>query len=168
MREAGGSTPVSDASPDRAVSPVLGTALLVLVTVAVAAAAGGALLADAAPGEPPPTARVDCRADTGTERVACVHLAGDPLDVRELQVRVTVDGTPLDHQPPVPFFAARGFHGGPTGPFNRAADPRWTAGETAAFRVAGTNSPGLTPDARVVVTLVADGHTVARATATAA
>jgi hypothetical protein len=81
--------------------------------------------------------------------------------VRRLAVRVTVAGTPLRHQPPVRFFAARGFRAGPTGPFNAAADPAWTAGETASLRLASTNAPGIDPDDRVVVRVLVDGRRVA-------
>lgn len=145
---------------DRAVSPAVGVALLVLVTVALAATVGAGAVPDL-PGDPPPTARIDCRADAGTDRVACTHRGGDRLDTRDLRVRVAVDGDPLTHQPPVPFFAARGFRAGPTGPFNPASDPGWTAGETAGFGVAATNEPGLTPGASVRVRLLTDGYTVA-------
>ncbi len=137
------------------------------VTVGLAAVVGGAVLTDAAPTAPPPVAQLDCRVDAGTDRLACTHGGGDRLDVRELRVHVTVGGEPLTHQPPVPFFAARGFHAGPTGPFNSAADPHWSAGETAAVRLAGTNRPGLTPDSRVVVRVVEGEHVVAQAAATA-
>lgn len=153
---------------DRALSPVIGVASLVALTVVLAATAGAAVLSTA-DGQLVGGARasIDCSATAATDRVACVHEGGDRLDLRELSVRIRVDGEPLAHQPSVPFFAARGFHGGPTGPFNSAADPHWSAGETAAVRLAGTNSPGLDPGAEVVVRVTRDGHTVARATATA-
>jgi flagellin-like protein len=147
-------------SRDRAVSPVLGAVLLVALTVVLAAVVGGFALAET-PTEPPPTARIDCEADVGTDRVACVHRGGDELDVRDIRLRIGVGGEALSHQPPVPFFAARGFHAGPTGPFNSAADPGWTAGETAAVRLAATNRPGLTPGAAVRVRVIVGGHVVA-------
>lgn len=146
-------------SRDRAVSPVLGSVLLVGLTVVLAAIIGGLALADP-PAEPPPTARIDCEADVGSDRVACVHRGGDQLDVRDIRLRIGVGGEALSHQPPVPFFAARGFHAGPTGPFNSAADPGWTAGETAAVRLAATNRPGLTPGAAVRIRIVVDGNVV--------
>jgi flagellin-like protein len=153
--------------PDRAVSSVIGSVLLVAVTIGVAAIVGGALLSNAAPTAPPSMVALDCRATVATDRVTCVHGGGDRLDVRDLRFRITVDGESLAHQPPVPFFAARGFHAGPTGPFNSAADPHWTAGESAALELAGTNHPGLTPGARVVVTVSTGDHVVASARATA-
>jgi flagellin-like protein len=149
---------------DRAVTPVLGVVLLVALTVALTAGVGGALLSETTPAEPPPTVSLDCTADAGTDRVTCVHRGGDRLDARELELRITVGGESLTHQPPVPFFAARGFHAGPTGPFNSAADPGWTAGETAGIRLAATNRPGLVPGSRVTVRVAADGHTVVTAT----
>ena len=150
------------ARADRAVSPAVGVVLLVVVTVALAATVGVGAVPDL-PGDPPPAAHIDCRADAGPDRVACTHRGGDRLDTRDLRVHVAVDGDPLTHQPPVPFFAARGFRAGPTGPFNPSSDPGWTAGETASFSIAATNDPDLTPGASVRVRLLADGYTVAAA-----
>lgn len=155
------------ARSDRAVSSVLGSVLLVGVVVGLAVVVAGVVLATTGQTEPPGHARLDCRADPGVERIACTHTGGDRLDIRDLRVRVTVGGESLAHQPPVPFFAARGFHAGPTGPFNSAADPHWSAGETAALELAATNRPGLTPGTRVVVRVVSDRTTVARASAVA-
>jgi len=101
------------------------------------------------------------------DRLVLTHRAGEDVDVRRLDVTVRVDGTPLRHQPPVPFFAARGFRGGPTGPFNPATEPTWRVGETAAVRVAATNRPQLDPGARVTVVLEYDGHRLTTASATA-
>lgn len=135
---------------DRGATPVVAAVLLVGVTVVVAAGVGTALLAQAAAvGDPAPRASLSLSA--AGDRVAIVHEAGDALDVRDLRLRVAVNGTALSHQPPVPFFSARGFASGPTGPFNSASDPAWTAGESASFRVAGTNRPTLRPGARVTV-----------------
>lgn len=78
---------------------------------------------------------------SSTGRITLSLDAGGPLDVRRLGVRVSVDGHPLAAQPPVPFFAAAGFRSGPTGTFNRNADPQWTVGETASIRIAHTNTP---------------------------
>ncbi|MDR5673247.1 type IV pilin [Halalkaliarchaeum sp. AArc-GB] len=78
---------------------------------------------------------------TGEGRIQLRHEGGDTLDVRELRLRVRVDGEELARQPPVPFFSAEGFKSGPTGPFNPAAEPTWRAGESASLEVAGTNEP---------------------------
>jgi flagellin-like protein len=153
---------------DRGLSPVVGTTLLVGLTVLLAATAGAAVLSGATVvGEPVSHATLSCSATPGTDRIACVHTGGDRLDVRAVTVEIEVGGRPLARQPPVPFFAARGFHGGPTGPFNSAADPHWSAGETAAVRLASTNRPGLTPGDRVVVRVTRDEQVVAAATTTA-
>ena len=87
--------------------------------------------------------------------------------MRRLDVVVRVDGAPLRHQPPVPFFSARGFRPGPTGPFNAAADPTWAVGERASIRLASTNRPRVRAGARVTVTLRYDGQQLATLTATA-
>lgn len=102
--------------------------------------------------------------DAEADRLTLRHRAGDPLDVRRLTVRVRVAGSPLRHQPPVPFFATRGFRAGPTGPFNAAADPRWTAGEPASLRLASTNGPTVDPGDRVVVVVSVGDRRVATLT----
>lgn len=89
--------------------------------------------------------------------VVLTHRGGTPVDVQEITVNVTVDGRPLSHQPPVPFFATRGFRGGPTGAFNPAAESRWRVGERASFRVASTNAPPIEDGVRVRVRLYLDG-----------
>jgi len=148
----------------RASAPVVGVALLVLATVVAAGAVGAGLLATDPP-DPPPRPALSLDADG--RQIAITHHGGDPLDVRKLTVRVEVDGTPLAHQPPVPFFAARGFRGGPTGPFNSAADPLWTPGETASVRVAATNDPTPSAGARVTVAVYHEEQLLARLTAVA-
>jgi hypothetical protein len=145
--------------PARAVSSPVAVVLLVLVAVA-AAVAVGATTADLPVRDTAPRhVSVSASADA-TGSIALTHDAGPALDVRNLRVQVVVDGEPLARQPPVPFFSARGFVSGPTGPFNPAADPEWSAGETAGFRVAGTNSPALAEGATVEVTLYVDDHPV--------
>jgi hypothetical protein len=139
--------------------PTLGLALAVVVGTAVAAVSLGAT--PAAPAAAGLTLAVD------GDRLLLTHRAGDPVDVRRLDVTVRVDGTPLRHQPPVPFFSARGFRPGPTGPFNAAADPRWEAGERASVRLASTNRPRLVAGARVTVELRYGGRGLATLTATA-
>lgn len=96
-----------------------------------------------------------------------VHRGGPTLRVADLQLVVRVDGTPLRHQPPVPFFAARGFRSGPTGPFNRGGDGRWSGGERASLTVASTNHPRVAPGVTVRVRFVDDGRTVATVAARA-
>ncbi|GAB6860473.1 type IV pilin [Haloplanus litoreus] len=125
---------------------VLGTTLAALPTAPTAVA---------------PTLSVD------GDRLVLTHRAGETVDVRSLDVLVRVDGQPLARQPPVPFFSARGFRSGPTGPFNAAADPRWEPGERASFRVASTNRPSLSAGAHVTVELRRNGRLLAVLSATA-
>ncbi|QLG63545.1 type IV pilin N-terminal domain-containing protein [Halorarum salinum] len=134
----------------RASAPAVGVALLLVVAVGLSAIVGAAAF-DAADsvGDPPPSASLSLSIEDGT--LVFEHGGGEALDVRELRLRVRVDGDALAHQPPVPFFSARGFVPGPTGPFNGAADPRWTAGERASLEPAGTNSPAIDPGDRVTV-----------------
>jgi FlaG/FlaF family flagellin (archaellin) len=143
----------------------LGTVLLVAVAVTLAATVGGVALAAVPALDGPASVSLDVTA-SADGRVVLTHRGGPALDVRELRVQVSVDGDPLSQQPPVPFFAAPGFHGGPTGPFNAASGDRWTAGERAGFRVAGTNDPPLRAGDTVRVRVYRDGTPVGTARAT--
>lgn len=145
----------------RALGPVVGVALCVLLTVVAATVVGVTVLDVAPAGDGPPRASLEGSADAARDRIAVTHRGGDALDVSAVRLRVTIDGEALAHQPPVPFFAARGFEAGPTGPFNAGGDTRWQAGETAAVRLAGTNSPPLSPGSRVVVDVYVDDHRIA-------
>ena len=155
---------------DRAVSSTVGVALLLVVTVVLAATVGSVALASV----PDETTLSTTTAATpvalsvsaADDRLSFTHRAGRALDVDALTLHVTVDGTPLAHQPPVPFFSKTGFRPGPTGPFNAASDGRWSVGETATFRVASTNSPSLEPGARVTVRVATDDRVVARLSTT--
>lgn len=141
------------------VAVVLLLAVTVLAVGAVAASLPGL------PGEPPPHRGLSAEA-TSDGYVAVTLVSGDPIDVQQASVRVTVGGDDLRHQPPVPFFAARGFRGGPTGPFNLAADPTWTVGELTGFRFASTNDPSLRRGDTVTVRVLVDGHLVAESSTT--
>lgn len=149
---------------DRATASGVGVALLVLAAVGLSATVGAAVLT-ATPPSAPATAAFDLRVTDATLTVT--HRGGDAVDVRDLRLVVAVDGDLLHHQPPVPFFAARGFRSGPTGPFNRASDPAWTAGETATLGVASTNRPRIDPGDPVRVTLYVGDHRLAVLRATA-
>lgn len=151
---------------DRALSPVIGSLLLVVLTVGLATAVGAAVL-DTDPAEPGPRVRFSASADAATDRIAVTHRGGDTLSTADLRIEITVDGRPLEHQPPVPFFASEGFVSGPTGPFNSATDEPWTAGETAALRLAGTNAPLLDPGDAVGIDLYHGNSLVAHLETTA-
>mgnify|MGYP006269812607 FL=1 len=141
----------------RALTPVAGV-LLLAITVVLAASV--VTVAIGAPPEPAPTTALSLSATD--DRITITNQAGDALDADELSVRVRVDGEPLDRQPPVPFFSAKGFHPGPTGAFNAATAGDFAVGESASFRVAATNDPALEPGRTVAVTVSADGLPVAR------
>lgn len=138
----------------------MGVLLLALVTLLGAAAVGATL--PSVPEEPPPSAALRLDADAASDRLTVRHVAGDDLDVADLDVTVTVDGDALAHQPPVPFFAARGFVSGPTGPFNHAGGTTWRAGQRGTLRIASTNDPQLSSGDRVTVTVTTDRDVVAK------
>lgn len=149
----------------RAVVPLLATVLLVGVTVLLAVAVTVVATGFGLSG-PVDHVTLEARADAATGQVTLEHAGGPDLDVTTVSLQVEVDGEPLAHQPPVPFYAATGFNGFPSGPFNPAADPTWSVGEAAAFRVAGSNDPPLVRGGTLTVTVTRDGRMVARATTT--
>lgn len=139
--------------------------MLALIAVALAGvlmtSVGTASLAQSDP------AFVTISADAAPDgTITLTHENGDPIDVERVVVEVTVDGTKLEKQPPVPFFSTAGFEPGPTGPFNSAADPEWSVGEQASFTIAGSNEPSLEPGDELVVELYEDGHPLAQAQTT--
>lgn len=154
---AGGSRGSVETLPVALVSTLVVGGAVAAILVGLPAIGG-----DAGPGDRPAVLGVTAV----DRRVELAHRGGVPLDVRELTVRLYVDGTPVERQPPVPFFSARGFVSGPTGPFNPAADPRWSPGETATLVVATTNDPVPAPGDRLTVVVRRDGRTVARVSTT--
>jgi FlaG/FlaF family flagellin (archaellin) len=144
---------------DRATTHTFAVVTLVAVTVALAAAVGVAAVSYA-PADTPGLATLTLAAEG--DCLELTHEGGAPLDVRDLRLRVEIDGVSLAHQPPVPFFAARGFAPGPTGPLNVASDPRWTGGETGSFCLAETNRPTPSSGATVSVTVSDAGRVLVR------
>ncbi|KAB1192609.1 type IV pilin [Haloferax sp. MBLA0076] len=139
---------------------LVGSVLFVGLLVVLAGVVGAAAL-DTADSTQDPIRPTVLSVSVADETVTLIHEGGAPLDVRSLRLRITVDGDPLAYQPPIPFFSARGFRPGPTGPFNVASDPRWTVGEEASLELAGTNEPALSPGVRVVVRVYDDDTPVA-------
>lgn len=146
----------------RAVSPVVGVVLLVAVTAVLGGTVAAlALSTDVA--DPAPRAVFEASVDATTDRVAVTHRAGDPVAPDRLRLRILVDGTPVAHQPPVPFFAATGFVSGPTGAFNSASDDDWSVGERATLRLASTNT-AIAPGDRVTLRLFVGDRPLAELT----
>lgn len=143
----------------RGTAPVLGVVLLTLLTVVSAGFVGATLIH--APPDPTPQAVLDVQVDAAHGTFTFVHRGGDALSVDALSIQISVNGTPLTHQPPVPFFAATGFESGPTGPFNAAANNEWTAGEQATLTLAATNRPAIAPGDVVTVRVSSGNATVA-------
>lgn len=142
-----------------AVTP--GQTVALAVAVLVAATGGGLLLITVAGSTSAPTPVTVSATASANGTISLYHGPGPAVTVTGLRVVVTVDGERLAHQPPIPFFAATGFQAGPTGPFNSAADPGWTAGETASFTVAGTNHPTLSAGATVIVRIFRNDRLIA-------
>lgn len=141
----------------RAVSSALGVLLLTALTLVLAGAVG-AIAVDLAPSTDQAVPhQLSATANATSDEIFITHESGPALDVRRIDLRIAIDGTPLSHQPPVPFLGAKGFRGAPHGPFNPSAAPDWTVGERAGVEIAGTNDPPVTPGAHVRVELYRDG-----------
>lgn len=124
---------------DRAVSPVIGVVLLIAVTV-IAAVALGVTVFGITRTEPPPQATFTLSADSATQTITLTHRGGAAIDPASLRLRIAVDGEPIAHQPPIPFFASEGFMSGPTGPFNSEDEGEWITGQSASVQLASTNT----------------------------
>lgn len=156
----------------RAVSSVLGALLLTALTLVLAAVAGVAVVSTAppetvSPADVPEPVVISASATVDTGWIVLVHESGPELDVREIEVRISIDGTRLKHQPPVPFPGSTGFWGAPVGPFNDATDPIWEVGELTAVRLASSNDPDLSRGATVRVEIYRDDLSIAAAETTA-
>lgn len=145
---------------ERALSPVIGIVLMVGLTLVLAATVGTVVFA---PGteQPAKTVRLSASADGNSDTITVTHEGGDSLDVERIDLRILINGQPLDHQPPVPFFAARGFNSGPTGPFNSRTTGPWTAGESGSLTLASTNAPDLNPGDTVEITVTSENDVLA-------
>lgn len=145
---------------ERAIAPVFGVVLLVVLCASLAGAV--ALYLFAMPtDDAPPRASIAATVDGDSHEFQFVHEGGDVLAVEELTVTVTVDGEPLTHQPRVPFVGSTGFAGSPQGPFNDAGSTRWAPGERASFQLACTNGPKPDPGTSVEITISVDGTPIA-------
>lgn len=146
---------------ERALTALVATVALLALTVCLAAVVL-ATVGSVPLGSSPPQAAFELEVDAASDRVALEHVAGDPLPVNETSLVVAVNGEALAFQPPVPFFSADGFRGGPTGPINPSWGPTWRPGDTGSFRLASTNRPPIDEGDRVAVTVAVDGRTVVR------
>lgn len=140
----------------RALSPVIGVVTLVAVTLLLSVTLLGATALEVS--EPAQNAALTVSVDAGTDSIQLSHRGGDELDVTELAVHITVDGEALRYQPPVPFFASRGFNSGPEGVFNSASSNTFRAGQQTSFEVATTNSPEIDSGSTVSVRITVDDH----------
>ena len=143
----------------RGISPLVGTVVLLAITVCLVGVIAVGFTAWSV--DSSPTAAFDLAADGDAAAIVIEHVAGEPVDVRDLSLTISIDGTALSSQPSVPFTGNPGYYGAPIGPFNGAADPQWRAGERAGLTVAKTNSPTLEAGDAVAVRIAVDGRVVA-------
>lgn len=133
--------------------------VIIAVTVVLAGVFGAMMLSHSPESATPRTALV-LTTDSTTQTITLTHKSGTDLDPETLRLKIAVDGEPIAHQPPIPFFAATGFIGGPIGPFNSAYEGNWTAGQSASLRLASTNSQ-FRPGTVVSIRLYTDDQLIA-------
>lgn len=151
----------------RAVSSVLGALALTAITLVLATVAGVTIVSVAPPADVPEPIVLSASADADTGWIVLAHESGPTIDVREVDVRISIGGTRLEHQPPVPFPGAAGFNGAPSGPFNDATDPEWEVGERAGLRLAPSNDQGLSRGTTVRVEVYREESRIAAVETTA-
>ena len=139
----------------RAIAPVIGIVLMLVVTVVLAGSIAAYLLAFPTT-EGATQATISATVDIETDEFRFVHDGGDAIEVETLTIEITIDGEPLASQPPVPFVGSPGFAGSPSGPFNGGSDTRWAPGERASFRIACTNHPKPSAESTIVIKLFVD------------
>lgn len=149
----------------RGVSSVIGVTLLTLVTVILAVSVGVIATADSP--EPTPSARFSSEVSAAEQRISIHHDGGDSIPMAAIDLRIAVEGEPLAHQPPIPFFATEGYVSGPSGPINPAGSDEWTAGKTASLRLAKTNEPHIEAGAAVTITIATERGIIYEETVTA-
>lgn len=152
---------------ERGLSPVLGTVLLVGIVGALAATMAVVIPAAGDLSTDQQRAVLDLTVDPDTNTVTIIHEGGDPIDFASVEVMIYVDGEPLEHQPPTPYFSASGFAPGPTGAINKASEDTVTVAEQTSFQIADTNDPLPEPGSTVRVDLIDDGATMVRLETTA-
>lgn len=145
----------------RALSPVIGIPLLVGITVVLSATIGIVTIGIPALDAPQTPVVVSVTATADTNQITLVNDGGRTVDVRDITLQLAIDEVPLRYQPPVPFFAAKGYRSGPTGAFNSATDPMWEPGERVSIRLASTNTPSLSTNAKLTVRITIDDTPIA-------
>lgn len=150
----------------RGITPVIAAPLLLLMTLLLAIVIGTMTPGFTSLTDPEPLTVIDVTTDPSTNTISITNNGPREIDVRELTITIEIDNTPLHYPLQVPYFSQRGFHPGPTGAFNSATDPFWTAGERVSFRIASTNTPTLTPGNSLSITLIIHDSPIAQSTTT--
>ena len=145
---------------NRAVAPVIGIVLLIVVSI-VCAGVIVLFVTDIADLRSTPTVVIDGTVDTSENNITLVHTSGDDIPVDYLDLRITIDGVPMKYQPPVPFDSATGFSTGPSGPLHAWGDDTWSPQQESVIHLAGSNEPLPDPDSTVEVSITYDDRPIA-------
>lgn len=152
----------------RALAPVAGICVLVVVVILLASALVTGLTGMGLDGTPPQaTIEVTAIADEAGGKVILRHAGGAALALDSVTLVIEVDDQPLRHQPTVPHIQPTGFRDPLTGPFNIRSSDQWRAGEAGEFRLARTNEPTIDAGATVTVFVYVDDQQIDTATAVA-
>lgn len=123
---------------DRGVAPVIGIILL----IALVAMLGG-VVAAVVPGSlddhSTTTVSVEMEVDAGGNEFTFYHRGGDTINVTNLDLRITIDGDSITHQPDLGPGSTKGLLSWPKGVFNRNTDNDWSTGESGSLVLAQSN-----------------------------
>jgi FlaG/FlaF family flagellin (archaellin) len=150
----------------RGISPVIGVVLLAGCTILLSVTIG-AMAFGYEPTEPVSVVVVSGEADATENEITLTLERGDPLDVQDISLVISVDGKALEKQPTVPTYAQSGFDGFPTGPFNPSSEPTWNQGQSAGVTVASTNDPLPEPGSTVEIRIFENDLPIATVETTA-
>lgn len=149
----------------RGIAPIVG----VLAMLAVVTTLGG-VVAAVVPGVVDSTSvepiSIDLEHKSGDELVYTLK-GGSAVDVNELELRILVNGVPLEFQPTVPSRNNHGFRGGPSGAFHAWGTTTWEPGATASLQVGGENVPTIEHGDTITTEFYLDGQLIAETSTTA-
>ncbi len=123
---------------DRGVAPVIGVILLIAL-VAMLGGVVAALVPGSLDDHSTTTVSIDMEVDAGENEFTFFHRGGDTINVTDLDVRITIDGDPITHQPDLGPGSRKGLPSMPTGVFNPSTENDWSTGESGSLVLAKSN-----------------------------
>lgn len=152
----------------RGIAPIVG----VLAMLAVVTTLGG-VVAAVVPAMADEPVNAQAAIDIETEQdeddwvLAFIHTGGEPLDLEDVELVISVNGIALEHQPAIGQLNQRGFKNGPTGPFNPSTPDRWHVGERASLTFLSSNDPTIAAGDTIEAQFYLDGQLITETSTTA-